>query len=101
MEPPPPEVTVQPPLRQTVTVFVGFPGRVQAKESAEIRARVNGYLRSVDFVDGQMVEKDQQLFVIEPEPFEASLQAANANLAQALANKNIAQTEYDRRKTGL
>lgn len=98
VEPPPPEVTVASPLKQTVTNFLEIPGRTQAKESAEIRARVNGYLESVDFVDGEMVEQGQQLFVIEPEPFEAALKAAEADLAQAQANRGIRQTEYDRRK---
>lgn len=98
VEPPPPKVTVQNPLQQTVTVFIPIPGRLQAKESAEIRARVQGYLRSVEFKDGDRVAKGQDLFVIEPEPFEASLEAALANLAQAAANKAIAKTERDRRE---
>jgi RND family efflux transporter MFP subunit len=98
VEPPPPKVTVSEPLQQTVTVFIPIPGRVQAKESAEIRARVQGYLRSVEFEDGDRVEEGQDLFVIEPEPFEAALEAAVANLAQAAANKSIAKTERDRRE---
>jgi len=98
VEPPPPDVTVQKPLKQDVTVYLGIPGRVQAKESTDIRARVNGYLRSVDFIDGKVVQEGQQLFVIEPEPFEAALKAAKANLEHAEANMDIAETEYKRRE---
>ena len=53
VEPPPPEVTVASPEIRTVTVYKTAPGRLQATEAIEIRARVSGHLPSVDFVDGQ------------------------------------------------
>jgi len=71
---------------------------LRAKESVEVRARVSGYLESVDFEDGQQVEVGQQLCVIEPAPYQAALTAAQADLDGARANKEIAQTNYDRRK---
>lgn len=98
IEPPPPKVTVNTPDKRDVTVFMGLPGRLQAQDSINIRARISGYLQSVDFEDGVMVEKGDQLFVIEPGPYIASTKAAAANLAQAKAAKNIAQTNYDRRE---
>ncbi len=96
--PPPPEVTVSKPARKDVVVYVGLPGRTQAKESIEIRARVNGYLKSIDFEDGQLVTKGQRLFVIEPEPYIASVAAAEANHSSALAAEAIAQTNVERRE---
>ena len=65
--PPPPEVDVQKPLVQDTTVFVEFPGRTQAFSRNEIRARVRGFLKSMEFQPGQYVKKEQVLFKIEPE----------------------------------
>ena len=95
--PPPPEVTVAKPDRRDVTVFITSPGRIQAQDSVEIRARVSGFLDSVDFEDGQFVEEGDQLFLIEPEPYEAAVKAAEAELSSAIASREIAQTNYDRR----
>lgn len=97
VQPPPPEVTVAKPDRRDVTVFKTAPGRVQAQDSVEIRARVFGYLDSVNFVDGETVSAGEQLFLIEPEPYEAAVKAAEANLSSAKASMEIAQTNYDRR----
>ena len=83
---------------RTVTVFTTSPGRLAARDAVEIRARVSGYLESVDFEDGELVKAGQQLCVIEPEPYIAALKAAGAELAGARANREIAQTNYDRRK---
>lgn len=98
VEPPPPKVTVATPVQRDVTVFVGLPGRLQAQDSVDIRARISGYLQSVDFMDGEIVEAGDQLFVIEPGPYIASAKAAAANLAQAKAARDIAKTNYDRRE---
>ena len=71
--PPPPEVTVQPPAYEDVTVFREFSGRLEAESTVDVRARVQGFLRSVEFVDGETVrgpsdgEPGQVLFTIEPE----------------------------------
>lgn len=97
IQPPPPEVTVAKPDRRDVTVFITAPGRIQARDSVEIRARVSGFLDSVDFIDGQTVEEGQQLFLIEPEPYVAALDAAKAQLSSAIAKRGIAQINYDRR----
>jgi multidrug efflux system membrane fusion protein len=64
--PPPPAVTVRNPQVKDVTVYDEFPGRTLASDTADIRARVRGYLKSIEFTDGQRVEKDALLFTIEP-----------------------------------
>jgi RND family efflux transporter MFP subunit len=97
VQPPPPEVTVALPAHRDVTVYSEVPGRAEARDTIEIRARVSGYLRSVDFVDGQIVREGDRLFLIEPEPYEAAVKAAEANLSSAAAARDIAQTNYDRR----
>src|SRR4029453_15343970 len=65
-EPPPPTVTVSKPLVKKMEEGSDFPGNLEPLESVEVRARVSGYLESVNFTDGQLVEKGDLLFVIEP-----------------------------------
>jgi len=88
--PPPPGVTVQLPEQKTVTVFASFPGRLVAHDDIDIRARVKGFLKSIDFKDGQLVKEGDLLFTIEPEQYEAAVNSAEAKLAQAKAGQNLA-----------
>ena len=67
--PPPPEVDVRKPLVEDTTIWLEFPGRTQAFQRVEIRARVQGFLQSREFQPGQFVKKDQVLFKIEPERY--------------------------------
>ena len=92
----PPEVTVAKPVQRTVTEYADFTGRTEATESVEIRARVQGFLKSADFTDGSVVEKGAPLFVIEPEPFEAKLAAAQAKKAQTEAKLKLAEANLAR-----
>ena len=62
----------------------------------EVRARVSGYLESVNFTDGQLVEKGDLLFVIEPRPFELALETAKAEQSQAEAQLQLAQAQLER-----
>src|SRR5262249_53224418 len=82
----PPVVQVSRPVLKEVTDYEIFTGRMEASKSVEIRARVNGYLKSLHFVDGEEVKKDQLLFEIDPRPFKAALNQAEANLRQAEAH---------------
>src|SRR4051794_31101757 len=79
--PPPPPVTVAHPLVKKVTEWDEFTGRFEPVESVDIRARVSGYLQEVHFKDGQMVDKDQLLFVIDPRPFQLAVERAKADVA--------------------
>jgi membrane fusion protein, multidrug efflux system len=87
--PPPPAVTVSRPLRMPVTDYLQQTGSVSAFKTVDLVARVEGYLRSVNFKDGSLVKAGQLLFVIEPEPYEAKLASYQAQLLDA-------QAEYDR-----
>src|SRR5579864_6391861 len=87
--PPPPTVTVSKPVRLPVTDYLDTTGSVAAYKSVDLVARVEGYLRSVNFQDGSIVKPGQLLFVIEPEPYRAKLQGQEAQLLDA-------QAEYDR-----
>jgi RND family efflux transporter MFP subunit len=94
--PPAPPVTVSTPLVETMREWSDFTGQFIAQDSVEIRARVSGYLESVNFSDGELVEKGSLLFVIEPRPFEIALDAAKAQLAQAEAELELAKVQLER-----
>jgi RND family efflux transporter MFP subunit len=93
---PPPEVTVAHPRAERLVEWTEFTGRFEAVERVEVRARVSGYLNSVDFRDGQVVEKGQVLFLIDPRPFEVAFQRAEADLASAEAQLKLADLEFQR-----
>lgn len=94
--PPAPPVTVSTPLVETMREWSDFTGQFIAQDSVEIRARVSGYLESVNFSDGELVEKGDLLFVIEPRPFEIALDAAKAQIAQAEAELELAKVQLER-----
>jgi RND family efflux transporter MFP subunit len=94
--PPPPEVTVAHPRVQKLVEWTEFTGRFEAVQQVDVRARVSGYLATIDFQDGEVVEKGQSLFLIDPRPFEASLARARADLASAEAQVELAKLQFDR-----
>jgi len=94
--PPPPAVTVSKPLVKEMEEWSDFTGQFEARESVEVRARVSGYLESINFVDGQLVKKGDLLLVIEPRPFENDLQTAKAQQAQAEAQLQLAEAQLSR-----
>lgn len=93
---PKPAVDVASPLVQTVREWDQYTGRFEAVDQIELRARVSGYLNSVNFEDGQLVEKGDLLFVIDPRPLEAALAAAKASLTSARAQLKLADTDLKR-----
>lgn len=76
-------VTVAPPESIPFTPTETLSGRIEAVESVEIRPRVSGYLTEVRFQAGQVVRKGQVLFVIDPRPFVAAVQRAEAEVDSA------------------
>lgn len=94
--PPAPPVTVAKPLVESLREWTDFTGQFEAPDAVEIRARVSGYLESVHFNDGQLVQKGDLLFVIEPRPFEIALDSSKAELAQAEAELDLAKVQLER-----
>ena len=68
MHAPLPKVTVSHPLEKRIVEWDEYTGRFAAVESVEVRARVNGYIQSIHFKEGAIVEKGDLLFVIDPVP---------------------------------
>jgi len=105
-------------LEKSVTETQEFSGRLESVEQVQIRSRVAGYITSINFEPGSKVKKGQVLYVIDPRPFQAEADRAEAaahaararadlaqlELARAeklLADKAIAQREFDERAAGL
>jgi membrane fusion protein (multidrug efflux system) len=84
--PPPPEVTVLRAQPRPVTLTEEYVGQAEAVETVEIRSRVQGLLERQAFRDGATVRRGQLLFQIDRQPFDAALEQARANLAQAEAS---------------
>jgi RND family efflux transporter MFP subunit len=93
---PPAEVTVSKPLVKNIVEWDEFTGQFEAVDSVEIRARVSGYLDSIHFEDGQMVNKGDLLFVIDQRPFQISLSSAQSALTSANARLAFAKSELGR-----
>ena len=94
--PPPPKVTVSQPVRQPVTDYLEFTGNAQAINTAQLRARVPGYLEKVYFKDGDLVKKGQLLFLIQPNTYQAKLEEAEADILKQKAALDHARTEFQR-----
>src|SRR5947209_20148768 len=67
---PPAPVSVSKPLVRNVVDYDSFDGRIKAKETVEVRAKVRGYLVKINFQDGQLVKAKDVLFEIDPKPFQ-------------------------------
>lgn len=91
--PPPPEVSVAAVLAEQVRQWDDATGRVAAIESVELRPRVSGYVQRVAFEEGAEVAKGDLLFVIDPRPYRAALDQAEASLASARAQSRLAGTQ--------
>lgn len=91
-----PEVTVTHPEVRKIIEWDEFTGRFEAVERVDIRARVSGYLESVHFEEGQIVEKGDLLFVIDPRPYEAAAARAEAELARAKSQQKLADLDMQR-----
>ena len=91
--PPPPEVKVAVVLQRDVPVYVEAIGETRGNTEIEIRARVEGFIESVDYVEGSLVTKGQLLYTIDSRPFQARLTAARASQAEAEAQ--LARTHQD------
>jgi RND family efflux transporter MFP subunit len=87
---------VSQPIQRELVEWDEYTGQFAAKEFVEIRARVSGYLTEIHFEDGQLVKEGDLLFVIDPRPYEATLAAARAQLAQGEAQVELATRQLER-----
>jgi RND family efflux transporter MFP subunit len=93
---PPPAVVVMPVQQKTVPIYGEYVARTEARESVEIKARVEGYLEKISFKEGSQVKAGQLLFLIDQRPYKAALQDARGQLAQAQAAAGKAEKDVAR-----
>jgi RND family efflux transporter MFP subunit len=96
--PPPktPEVIVALPVYEDITDHEDFTGQTEAVKSIEIRARVTGYLKSVNFQHGAEVEEGELLFEIDPPHYQAEFDRNEGAVAQAEARLKRLQADFAR-----
>lgn len=102
---------VAPVTKKDVTLWDEYSGRLTAVDHVQLRPRVSGMVDSVHFTDGQMVEKGDLLFIIDPRPYKAALDAAQAaytlaasefkRAAPLLKEKAISKRVYEQRKSAV
>src|SRR6185436_4438162 len=83
--PPPPEVKVSQVLVRDVPEYVEAIGETRGNTEIEIRARVEGFIQSVDYKEGSLVKKGDALYTIDPGPAQTVVAQAKGNLAEAQA----------------
>ena len=94
--PPPPEVLVTEVKQQDVPIYNEYVGQLDASVNATIESRVQGYLVSQNYKEGQLVKKSDVLFQIDRRPFEAALAQAKAAFLQADASAKQAEMNAQR-----
>lgn len=92
----PPEIPVFEAKQQDVPVYNEMVGQIYGLQDIPIRARVDGFLEKISFVEGSRVRKGQLLYSIDPEPFRAEVAAQQSLLTQAQTMMVNAKNELDR-----
>src|SRR6266481_145908 len=87
--PAPPAVSVIQPIAREVIEWDEYIGRLESPETVEIRARVSGYLDKVHFKEGKEVKKGDLLFTIDPRPYQADFDHADAEYQRALSQAEL------------
>ena len=95
---PPPVVSVVQPIAREVVEWDEYIGRLESPETVEIRARVNGYLDKVHFKEGKEVKKSDLLFTIDPRPYQAEYDLADAQYQRAQSQADLAKSDAERAK---
>ena len=89
-------VSVAAAVTQDVPVYIDAVGKIVAREVVLIQPQVSGRITKIHFADGADVKAGDVLFTIDPRPYQAQLNQAEANVAQAQAALNLAKTNFAR-----
>jgi RND family efflux transporter MFP subunit len=95
---PVPTVTVSYPLEREVTDYQDYTGRTAAVDSVQVQARVTGYLEKIYFTEGAEISEGTVLYEIDPRPYQASYDAAKAQVALNMASLALAKQDNRRFK---
>jgi multidrug efflux system membrane fusion protein len=91
-----PEVVIAQVLSKSVQEWDEYTGRVSAIDTVELRPRVSGYVQSVAYKEGQDVKQGDLMFQIDPRPYRAALDNAQAQLARARVGEQLEATRNKR-----
>src|SRR6266850_6083006 len=91
-----PVVSVVQPVAREVIEWDEYIGRLESPESVDLRARVSGYLDKVHFKEGKEVKKGDVLFTIDPRPYQAEYDRAEAERQRAESQADLAKNDADR-----
>lgn len=94
--PPPPKVDVVLPVQHPITRYLEETGNTAPIKSVDLVARVQGFLESIDYKDGDFVKEGAPLFAIEPETYKLKLDQARAAEVGAQASLKVAEADYKR-----
>ena len=96
--PPPPQVTVAKPVEQKITRYFEATGNTAAVNSADLVARVPGFIQEINYQDGAQVKKGTVLFTIEPGPYGMKVDQAKAAQSGAEASLKASEAAFERQK---
>jgi multidrug efflux system membrane fusion protein len=94
----PPVVSVVQPIARDVVEWDEYIGRLESPATVEVRARVSGYLDKVHFKEGKEVKKGDVLFTIDPRPYQAEYDHADAEYQRASSQSELAKNDFERAK---
>jgi RND family efflux transporter MFP subunit len=97
--PPPPKVSIAKPIAEKITRYLEATGNTAAVASVDLLARVQGFVQGISYTDGAAVKTGDILFTIEPLPYQAKLQQAQAAEASARATLVDAQANFSRNES--
>src|SRR6266550_4099064 len=95
-EPRPTPVPVATVVQSDVAMWDEFSGRLEAVERVDLRSRVAGAVQSVHFVEGALVRRDDLLVTIDPAPYAAEVERAQAQVVAAQARVTYTKSEHER-----
>ena len=93
---PPPAVVVAAPEYRPVAEWDTYAARFAATDEVEVSSRVSGHLMQVHFLDGEIVQKGQLLFTVDPRPLQAEFKRAEADVGEAEARLTLARQQLHR-----
>ena len=93
---PPMQVVVQTVTEQKLRLWSEFSGRMAAVDYAQIRPEVTGRIVKVEFQDGQNVKADDEIFLIDPAPYEAAVARAQAAVDTAKSKVEWSKSDQSR-----
>ena len=97
--PPAAKVSVAKPVEQKITRYLEATGNTASVASVDLVARIQGFVQGISYTDGAEVKTGDILFTIEPLPYQAKLQQAQASEASAQATLNNAQINFSRQES--